>query len=119
MCKAVGLIPSIAKFKIYIFFSWCRWLTPVILAIQEAEIRRIAVRSQSRKNSSQDPISKKPITKKRADEVAQGVGPEFKLKYHKKKKKMFSQALVAHTCNPSYSGGKDQEDPGSKLAPGN
>jgi hypothetical protein len=51
--------------------------------------------------------------------VAQGVGPEFKLKYHKKKKKMFSQALVAHTCNPSYSGGKDQEDPGSKLAPGN
>jgi hypothetical protein len=23
-------------------------------------------------------------------------------------------ALVAHTCNPSYSGGRDQEDPGSK-----
>jgi hypothetical protein len=27
----------------------CQWLTPVILAIQEAEIRRIMVQSQSRK----------------------------------------------------------------------
>jgi hypothetical protein len=25
-----------------------------------------------------------------------------------------SQVLVAHTCNPSYSGGRDQEDQGSK-----
>jgi hypothetical protein len=24
--------------------------------------------------------------------------------------------LVAHTCNPSYSGGRDQEDQGSKPA---
>jgi hypothetical protein len=24
--------------------------------------------------------------------------------------------LVAHACNPSYSGGRDQEDPGSKPA---
>jgi hypothetical protein len=31
---------------------------PVILAIQEAEIRRIMVRRQSHANSSQDPISK-------------------------------------------------------------
>jgi hypothetical protein len=23
---------------------------------------------------------------------------------------------VAHTCNPSYSGGRDQEDPGAKPA---
>jgi hypothetical protein len=29
-------------------------------------------------NSLRDPISKKPITKKRAGGVAQGVGPEFK-----------------------------------------
>jgi hypothetical protein len=28
-----------------------------------------------------------------------------------------SWALVAHTCNPSYSGGRDQEDRGSKPAP--
>jgi hypothetical protein len=26
--------------------AWCWWLTPVILATQEAEIRRITVRSQ-------------------------------------------------------------------------
>jgi hypothetical protein len=37
---------------------------PVILAIQEAEIRRIVVRSQTRQIVSQDPISKKPFTKK-------------------------------------------------------
>jgi hypothetical protein len=28
-------------------------------------------------------------------------------------------ALVAHACNPSYSGGRDQEDHGSKPAPAN
>jgi hypothetical protein len=27
-------------------------------------------------------------------------------------KKEISQALVAHACNPSYSGGRDQEDVG-------
>jgi hypothetical protein len=37
-------------------------------------------------NSSQYPISKKAITKKRAGEVAQGIGPEFTLQYHKRKK---------------------------------
>jgi hypothetical protein len=31
---------------------------------------------------------------------------------------LLSQALEAHTCNSSYSGGKDQEDCGSKSAPG-
>jgi hypothetical protein len=30
------------------------------------------------------------------------------------KNNQHSQALVAHICNPSYSGGKDQEDCGSK-----
>jgi hypothetical protein len=29
------------------------------------------------------------------------------------------QVLVAHICNPSYSGGRDQEDCGSKLARAN
>jgi hypothetical protein len=28
----------------------------------------------------------------------------------------WSQALVAHTCSPSYSGGRDQEDRNSKPA---
>jgi hypothetical protein len=29
---------------------------------------------------------------------------------------ILSQALVAHACNPSYTGGRDQEDRGSKPA---
>jgi hypothetical protein len=39
-------------------------------------------------NSSRDPISKMPITKKKkgAGGVAQGEGPEFKPQYQKKKK---------------------------------
>jgi hypothetical protein len=45
---------------------------------------------------------------KRAGGVAQGVGPEFKSQYCKRKKKKRkrsrSQATVAHTCNPSYLG---------------
>jgi hypothetical protein len=36
----------------------CQWLTPIILAIQEAEIRRIAIQSQPQSNSPGDPISK-------------------------------------------------------------
>jgi hypothetical protein len=55
----------------------CWWLTPIILATQEAEIRRIVVQSQPQANSSQDPISKKSLHKK-AGGVVQGVGPEFK-----------------------------------------
>jgi hypothetical protein len=34
------------------------------------------------------------------------------------KKETTSQVLVAHTCNPSYSGGRDQKDLGSKPAQG-
>jgi hypothetical protein len=49
---------------------------PVILATQEAEIRRISVRSQPRQIVC-DPISKKPFTKM-AGGVARDVSPEFK-----------------------------------------
>jgi hypothetical protein len=38
-------------------------------------------------SSSQDPISKKIHKKKRVGGVAQGVGPEFKPQYRKRKKK--------------------------------
>jgi hypothetical protein len=37
----------------------------VILATQEAEIRRIAIQSQPGQIVLQDPISKKPFTKKK------------------------------------------------------
>jgi hypothetical protein len=35
------------------------------------------------------------------------------------KKEMLGRALVAHASNPSYSGGRNQEDHGSKPAQGN
>jgi hypothetical protein len=38
-------------------------------------------------NSSQDSVSKKKFSQKKAGGVAQGVDPEFKSQYHKKKKK--------------------------------
>jgi hypothetical protein len=46
--------------------SWRQalWLRPVILATQEAQIRRIMVQSQSWADSSQIPILKLPNTKK-------------------------------------------------------
>jgi hypothetical protein len=49
----------------------CQWLTPVILATQEAEIRRITVGSQPGQIVPQEPISK---------------NPDFKTQYRKKKK---------------------------------
>jgi hypothetical protein len=69
---------------------------PVILATQEAGIRRITVKS-AWANSSQDPTSKKKkktnITKK-AGGVAQGVGPEFKPQYHKKTNKQTNKCSL-------------------------
>jgi hypothetical protein len=49
----------------------------VIIAIQKAEIRRIAVQRQPRQIVLGDPISKKRIIK-RTDGVTQSVSPEFK-----------------------------------------
>jgi hypothetical protein len=45
-------------------FSGHQWLRPVILASQDAEIRKITVGSQPRANSLRDPILRKPFTKK-------------------------------------------------------
>jgi hypothetical protein len=58
---------------------------PVPLAIQEVEIRRIEVRSQPRHIVCETLSQKKTLQKKRAGGVAQGVGPEFKPQYRKKK----------------------------------
>jgi hypothetical protein len=54
--------------------AWCWWLTPVILAIQETEIRRL---KPANANSLRDPISKNP-SQNRAGGVDQSVGPESK-----------------------------------------
>jgi hypothetical protein len=59
---------------------------PVILATQEAEIRRIAVQSQPRQIVLKTLSQKNPPCK-RAHGVVQGLGPEFKPQYSKKKKK--------------------------------
>jgi hypothetical protein len=45
---------------------------PVIPATQEAEIRRVAVRSQPMQISSQDPILKIPITQKKKKKIKKG-----------------------------------------------
>jgi hypothetical protein len=60
--------------------------TPVILATQEAEIRRIPVQSQPGQILRQT-LSQKTFHKNRTGGVAQGEGPEFKPQYCKKKKK--------------------------------
>jgi hypothetical protein len=66
----------------------------VILATQEAEIRRILVQSQLGQNSPRVPISKKKkITEERIDRVTQGVGSEFKLQYRKEKKNRVSLCI--------------------------
>jgi hypothetical protein len=71
-----------------------RWLTPVILATQEVEIRRNSGSKPTWANSSRDPILKN-TSPERAGGVAQGVGPEFKYQYCKKKKKSVS---VQYRC---------------------
>jgi hypothetical protein len=55
------------------------WLKCVILATQEAEIRRITVQSQPRQID--DTLSQNISSQKRAG----GLGPEFKYQYWKKK----------------------------------
>jgi hypothetical protein len=60
-------------------------LTSVILATQEAEIRRITVQSQPRQKVCET-VSQNP-SQKRAGGVVQGISLEFKLQYCKKKNK--------------------------------
>jgi hypothetical protein len=57
-----------------------------LLATQEAEIRRIVVRSQPRQIVHES-LSQKTPSQKMAGGVSQGVSPEFKPQYEKKKKK--------------------------------
>jgi hypothetical protein len=57
------------------------WLTRVIPATQEAEIRRITVQSQPGQIVRKT-LSQKNPSQNRAGGVAQGEGPEFKPRYH-------------------------------------
>jgi hypothetical protein len=78
----------------------CWWLTPVILATQEAEIRRIAVRSQPWQ-IVHEALSRKTLHKKRAGGVAQGVGPKIKppvLQEKKRKKGQGCGSVVIATA---------------------
>jgi hypothetical protein len=56
---------------------------PVILATQEAEIKRIAIQSQTWQ-IVRETLSRKHPSQKRAGGVAQGESPEFKSQYHDK-----------------------------------
>jgi hypothetical protein len=65
---------------------------PIILATQEDRGLKPA-----RAKCSQDPILKNP-SQKRAGGRAQGVGPEFKPQYHKRKKEQNSIGKVKWKC---------------------
>jgi hypothetical protein len=64
----------------------CQWLDPIILATQEAEIKRIAVASLLGQIVYKI-LSQKIPSQKRVGRVTQSVSPEFKPQYYKKKKK--------------------------------
>jgi hypothetical protein len=72
---------------------------PVIIAAQEAEIRRIGVQSQPRQNSLQDPYLEK--TQHTIKEMVEWlkVVPELKPQYHKKKKKKKSVPEKKYDCH--------------------
>jgi hypothetical protein len=69
-------------------------LTPIILATQEAEIRRILVQNQPRQ-IVHETLSQKNPSQKRAGGVAQGIGPEFKPSTKKKNQKNPKKAIEA------------------------
>jgi hypothetical protein len=67
----------------------------------------------------EDIMSKTQLVEESADTVCSVI----KWHDHQQKQdhsilKETSWALVAHTCHPSYSGGRDQEDRVSRQAPG-
>jgi hypothetical protein len=81
-----------------------QWLTPVILASQEAEIRRIAVGSQPRQTVLKT-LPQKTLSQNWSGGVAQSEDPDlFKSQYHTPKKielRMGSMAQVVEYlfCN--------------------
>jgi hypothetical protein len=76
-------------------WAGCWWLTPVILATQEAEIRRIMVGVQPRQIVCKTYLENTHYKKNGAGGMAQGEGPEFKPQYCQKKE-MFGILHVSH-----------------------
>jgi hypothetical protein len=82
----------------YLVTARHQWLTPVILASQEAAIRRIKVQSQlgqvvreilSQKNQK----PKNPLHTHTQKRLTQGAGPEFKPQYWQKKLKLKNKCI--------------------------
>jgi hypothetical protein len=76
------------------------WFMPIILSIQEAEIWKITVQSHTRQIVHETLTQKNP-QQKMAGGVAQGIGPEFKPQYHKKRElqfTVFNQKKVSCAC---------------------
>jgi hypothetical protein len=95
----VGYIGRNCLKKVQIARCW--WLTPVLLPTQEAEIRRITVRSQPgqivqealSQKKKKERKKKRKKSQKRAGGAAQGTDTKFKPQYFKKKKGMNNQKL--------------------------
>jgi hypothetical protein len=83
---------------------------PVMLATWEAENRRIKVGGHLGEIRKAGGVSQE-VEHLLCKHEAPSPNPKRR---KKKKNPMRSQAPVAHTCNPSYSGGRDQEDHGSR-----
>jgi hypothetical protein len=86
--------------------SW--WLMPVILATEEAGIRRITVQSQLGQIVHKTLSQKYLKHKKRAGGVAQGVGPKFKLqpKTHPLFLHKFRTQLIQRHAGPGHTEGR-------------
>jgi hypothetical protein len=87
------------------------WLTPIVLATQEAEIKRITVQRQPGQIVCETLSRKKP-SQKRAGGVAQGVGPEFKPQYHQKKRRRKRKKKRVKEGEKGTEGGKRRKKKG-------
>jgi hypothetical protein len=71
---------------------------PIILATEEAEIRRMVLQSQPGQIVLKT-LAQKNLSRKRTGGVAQGVGPEFKPQNCKKKQKKISPSPYGFVLN--------------------
>jgi hypothetical protein len=91
--------------------SECWWLLPVILATQEAEIRRIEAQSYPGHIDPGGPILKKPFTKNRAGGIAQGEDPEFNPQLNTAKTTTTTTTAHTHTYTHTNTNKKQKQNP--------